>query len=196
MGRLRQGRSGAARRGRRIKDRLGSGQHLVAQGCVSAWCERADMADGAGGWPRGPGGSKHAGSLTGMWRSILDICECMDLWIWAMLVQRGGWWQKKGPELASNSALMQAMDNVCHAEFTYGSGIRRCMRGGGGHRTYTTMAGFNVGLVSDGRWQRRRCICTGQLAIGEADGLDTRRTPFPLIVALQRVCSGRERRVD
>ena len=54
--------------------------------------------------------------------------------------------------------------------------VHPSLRGGGGHRLHTTLAGFNVGLVSGGRWQRKRCICTGRLAIGEADGLDTRRT--------------------
>ena len=32
-----------------FQDWLGLGRHLVVQGCVQAWCERADMADGAGG---------------------------------------------------------------------------------------------------------------------------------------------------
>ena len=87
------------------------------------------------------------------------------------------------------------MDNVCYAEFTYGSCIRRCgavVDMG----MYTTLAGFNVGSVSGGRWQQRRCICTGRLAIGEADDLDTHCTPFLLFVALHwAACSERERRV-
>ena len=32
-----------------FQDWLGSGRHLVVQGCVQAWCERADMADSARG---------------------------------------------------------------------------------------------------------------------------------------------------
>ena len=84
------------------------------------------------------------------------------------------------------------MDNVCYAEFTYGSCIRRCgavVDMG----MYTTLAGFNVGSVSGGRWQQRRCICTGRLVIGEAGDLDTRRTPFLLFAALHRAAvEGRE----
>ena len=71
--------------------------------------------------------------------------------------------------------------------------VHPSLRGGGGHRLHTTLAGFNVGLVSGGRWQRKRCICTGRLVIGEADGLDTRRTPFLLFAALHRAAvEGRE----
>ena len=44
-----------------FQDWLGSGRHLVVQGCVQAWCERADMADGAGGRASRLGASKHAG---------------------------------------------------------------------------------------------------------------------------------------
>ena len=44
-----------------FQSRLGSGQHLAVQGCVQAWCERADMADGAGGRSSELGASKHAG---------------------------------------------------------------------------------------------------------------------------------------
>ena len=67
------------------------------------------------------------------------------------------------------------------------------LRGGGGHRTYTTLADFNVGLVSGARWQRKRCICTGRLAIRGTDDLDTRRTPFLLFAALHRAAvEGRE----
>ena len=49
--------------GRRFffQDRLGSGRHLVVQGCVQAWCERADMANGAEGPSSGLGVSKHVG---------------------------------------------------------------------------------------------------------------------------------------
>ena len=71
--------------------------------------------------------------------------------------------------------------------------VHPSLRGGGGHRLHTTLAGFNVGLVSGGRWQRKRCICTGRLAIGEADDLGTRRTPFLLFAVLHRAAvEGRE----
>ena len=60
------------------------------------------------------------------------------------------------------------------------------LRGGGGHRLHTTLAGFNVGLVSGGRWQRKRYICTRWLAIGGADDLDTCYMPFLLFAALHR----------
>ena len=36
------------------------GRHLVVRGGESAWCERADMADGVGVDREGLGGSKHA----------------------------------------------------------------------------------------------------------------------------------------
>jgi hypothetical protein len=74
--------------------------------------------------------------------------------------------------------------------------VHPSLPGGGGPGMYTTLAGFTVGSVSGGRWQQKRCICTGQLAIGEADGLDTHRTPFLLFAALhQAAVHGRERRV-
>ena len=61
----------------RFKDWLGSSWLAVVRGCVSAWCERADMAGGAGGRSRGPDGSEHAsGSLAGMCRLIVGECVC------------------------------------------------------------------------------------------------------------------------
>ena len=44
--------------------------------CVGAWCERADIAGGSRGCPRGLDWSKHAGgSLAGMWRLNVGKCE-------------------------------------------------------------------------------------------------------------------------
>ena len=86
--------------------------------------------------------------------------------------------------IASRQHCAHASNGQCLLCRVYLWLVHPSLRGGGGHRLHTTLAGFNVGLVSGGRWQRKRCICTGQLAIGEADGLDTRRTPFPLIAAL------------
>ena len=53
----------------------------MVRGCKSAWCERADMADGVGVDREGLGGSKHA-RVTG-WHVEIDS----GLW-----VQWGGWW--------------------------------------------------------------------------------------------------------
>ena len=46
------------------------GRHLVVRGGESAWCERADMAGGAGVDREGLGGSKHA-RVTG-WHVEID----------------------------------------------------------------------------------------------------------------------------
>ena len=140
-------------------------------------------------WPAVPGvnreglgGSKHAG-VTG-WHVEIDYGRACggSVDLWAMLVQRGGWWQKKAG--ASQQLCAHASDGQCLSCRVYLWPGHPSLQGGGGHRMYTTLAGFNMGLVSDGRWQRRRCICTGQSAIGGANDLDTRRTPFPLILAI------------
>ena len=77
-----------------------------------------DMADGAGVWSRGPGGSKHAGVAD--WHVEIDsghmqVYGSVDL---GKFSSEGGRWQKQRPEPGDNSALMQAMDNVCDAELT------------------------------------------------------------------------------
>ena len=45
----------------------------------------------------------------------------------------------------------QAMDNLCYAEVVYGSCICHFRVVHGGHMQHTTLANFNVGLVSGGR---------------------------------------------
>ena len=95
---------------------------------------------------------------------------------------------KKGPEPVGNSALIYKLWTVLVMPSCLWLGHPSLWGGVDIGRLYTTLADFNVGLVSDGRWQRRRCICTRQSAIGGA-----RRTPFPLIVAIHRVAvEGRE----
>ena len=74
--------------------------------------------------------------------------------------------------------------------------VNPSLRGGGGHRLHTVLADFNMGSVSGGRWQRKRCICTGRSVIGGADDLDTRRTPFLLFVALHRAAVGEKEGPD
>ena len=46
--------------GRVISELARIRRDLVVRGCESAWCERADMAGGAGVDREGLGGSKHA----------------------------------------------------------------------------------------------------------------------------------------
>ena len=81
------------------------------------------MADGAGGRSRGPGGSKHAGVAD--WHVENDSGHMREYGSVdpGNVSSEGRSVAKKGPGPVGNSALMQVMDNVCHAEFTYGSGI-------------------------------------------------------------------------
>ena len=109
----------------RFKDWLGSSWLAVVRGCVSAWCERADMAGGAGGRSRGPDGSEHAGgSLAGMCRLIVGECVCVYS---DMERPKGGPGAHETAKINSvvHFTARSSLDNVCYAEFAYGSGIRR-----------------------------------------------------------------------
>ena len=97
-------------------------------------------SDGAGGRSRGLGRSKHAGVTD--WHVEIDSGH---MWVYGSVdlgnvSSVGGQWQKKEPGPVGNTALMQVMDNVCHAEFTYMARASVASRGGGGHRMHTALA--------------------------------------------------------